>query len=205
MPPRWTRMPGRRRTTVRVVRVDLQRRVVNGRQPRGHRRSRRDRVVLILIELPQAGQRAEGHVELAAGPVAHLAGDGQHLDRLGAHRHRRLARGRVQARDVAALLPDAQQRVETIELGKDGFEGRDRGGLVGRVGGELRATTPSRAAPATPGPAARRHRRDRGEADPRRPMPRAATMAMTQDGDPASHGPARSRGSATGGRRRRAP
>ena len=59
--------------------VDLDLPVVDERQPRADGVGIRDRVVLIVVELPDVGQRAERDVELAAGPLADLARRAQHL------------------------------------------------------------------------------------------------------------------------------
>ena len=68
-----------------------------------------------MIELPEVGQRGEGDVELALGqsPIcARRSGPRS----LGADGDRVLARRGVQPLDVAAVAPDAHQRLEPVEL-----------------------------------------------------------------------------------------
>ena len=69
--------------------VDLDRAVVDERQAaRGWPPASGNCVVLILVELPDVGQRAERDVEVAVGPLADLPRDVQHLAHLRRDRHR---------------------------------------------------------------------------------------------------------------------
>ena len=98
-------------------------------------------IVLIVVELPQARERAKRHVELPARPIAYLTGRMQRLADVRAHRHRLLARSRVQPLDVAALPPDAHQTVQSLEVAERRLECGQGGGLVGcpRRDAEFRA------------------------------------------------------------------
>src|SRR5262245_33310402 len=96
--------------------------VVDERELRLDVGSRRDATVEILIELPKPRERTERDVELAARPFADLPRGAQHLARLAADDHRLLAGGGVETNDVAALAPDAHQRIEPIELREHSFE-----------------------------------------------------------------------------------
>src|SRR5215218_5200035 len=95
---------------------------IDERQPLLDRRAIRNRVVLIVIEFPDVGERTEGDVELAAGPDAGLACRVEHLDGFAADRHRSDPRLPVEPDDVAAVFPHAQQRVEAIEFAKSMLE-----------------------------------------------------------------------------------
>src|ERR1700730_5199143 len=78
--------------------VDHQVTIVDQRETREDVRRLGHRVVLFLIvELPQAGQGAERDVEPAAGPLAHLMGNAEHLTRLRTDAYRMLAGGRLPA------------------------------------------------------------------------------------------------------------
>ena len=111
--------------------IELDLAVVDERQPLTDRVRRGNRVVLIVVEFPEVRQRGEGDVELALGQIADLARGGQDLDRLGADGDRMLPRCGVQTLDVAAVAPDAQQRLEPIELREDVVERGEGGRLVG--------------------------------------------------------------------------
>ena len=110
--------------------VDLDLPVVDERQPRTNRLGGRDRVVLIVIELPDVGQRAERDVERAVGPLADLPGHAQHVAHVGGDRHRVVAGRGVDAQDVAARTPRAHLRFEPLELREHRIERRPRGRFV---------------------------------------------------------------------------
>src|SRR4030095_2060362 len=75
-------------------------------------------VVPIVAKSPKARQHAEGHVELAAGPLADLRGGSQNAPDFGSSGHGMIAGGSVDLLDVASRLPDADHRFEPIELGE---------------------------------------------------------------------------------------
>ena len=87
MPPRWTRMPLRFRNAV-PARSSISIAIVDERQPRANRGADPESSCPVVVELPEVGQRAEGDVELAAGPLADLPRRAQHLAHVGADRHR---------------------------------------------------------------------------------------------------------------------
>ena len=89
-------------------------------------------VPVLVVELPQAGERAEGDVELAAGPFADLVCQAQDLAHVGADRNGAIAGGLVHSQHVAAGTPHAHERVETIELAEHRLEGRNRRRFVRR-------------------------------------------------------------------------
>ncbi len=114
-----------------LVHVDVA--IVDERQTRQHLAAIGDGVVLVLVvELPQSRQRAKGDVESSACPLADLTRHAEHFANLGADRDRMLARRRVQPRDIAAVAPDAHQRIEPIEFREDRLECRRRSGFVRR-------------------------------------------------------------------------
>ena len=105
--------------------------VVDQRKAGSDRARRGDRVVLVLIELPDIRQRAERDIELPFGPLAHLSRGDERLDCLGAHLNGSVAGRGVQAHDVAVLFPDAHEAVQTVELGEDSIVGAVCRVLVG--------------------------------------------------------------------------
>ena len=113
------------------VLVDLELPVVDERQPSMNGVPVRDRVVLVVVELPHVGERAEGHVELAAGPLADLARRAQHVAHVRTDGNRAFAGRGVHPQDVAPVAPDAHQRVQPVELLERRVERRSRGRFVG--------------------------------------------------------------------------
>ena len=111
--------------------IDLNRAIVDERQSPPHVAHIGDDIVLVVIELPEAGERAERDVEFSAGPLAHLPRRLQHLAHLRANRHRPHARVAIDARDVAVGDPRAHQLFQPRELGEDLVERGCRGGRVG--------------------------------------------------------------------------
>jgi hypothetical protein len=91
----------------------------------------RDGVVLVVVELPDVGERAERHVELAAGPLADLAGRAQRFAHVGAGRHRVLPAAALIRSTSLPEAPHAHQRVEPVELREHRVERRPRRGFVG--------------------------------------------------------------------------
>ncbi len=73
---------------------------------------------MILIEFPDAVHGLEGDVEDALGALAHPEALLDHRERLGADHHRGLARGGVDARDLAVVAPRRHQRFEPADLGE---------------------------------------------------------------------------------------
>ena len=103
--------------------VDVHAAVVHQRQPRGDLGRGRHPAVLVVVELPHLGERAERDVERAVGPVADLPG--RLAARAGCPRapaSAACAGGGVQPLDVAAVAPDAEQALEPLELGEDAGE-----------------------------------------------------------------------------------
>ncbi len=104
MPPRFTRMPFRFRNAVPAAIVDFDVAIVDQRQTFRDLAAVGDAIVLVLVvELPQAGQRGERDVEPAAGRLADLACHAQHLARVGADGNGMVAGCCVEADDIAAL------------------------------------------------------------------------------------------------------
>ena len=99
--------------------VDLDGRVVDEWDARLNLLARRHRVVLIVVEFPHIGEGAKGHIKLAAGPFTDLTRGAQNLEHVRADRHRVKPGGGVDAQHIAAFLPDAQQLIQSIELGED--------------------------------------------------------------------------------------
>jgi len=69
--------------------------------------------------------------------LAHLSSNAQDLERFRADLHRRVSCLRVHAQHVAAVLPDAEQPVQAVELVEGLLEGSQRAWLVIRPGGEV--------------------------------------------------------------------
>ena len=121
--------------------VDLDGAIVHQLEPALDGRLVWNRVVLVLVELPDVGQRSERDVEGAVGPFADLARDVEYLAYLGCNRHRLLSGGRVDAHDVAAGAPVAHLGFETFELGEHRIERGASRCFVGRRGGQVQLRT----------------------------------------------------------------
>ena len=161
-------MPARSMNAVPGPGVDAHAAVVHQRQARGDLRGGRHAAVLVVVELPDVGERAEGDVERAVGPLADLPGRLEHAPGVLVHRHRGLAGRGVQPLDVAAVAPDAEQRLEPLELGEHAGETR-RGPRLRRWSRPSGAATSPWPAAARPPAAARRRRRGRTAAATARP------------------------------------
>ena len=114
--------------------IDLNQAIVHKGEPGLDGASIGHRVVLVVIELPEVGERAERNVELAARPFTRLRRRLQCREGIAAHLNR-LAAGRlVKATDIASGSPDAQQRVEPLELLKHLLERRHGERVLGGPG-----------------------------------------------------------------------
>src|SRR6187397_1112769 len=83
-----------------------------------------DRTVLILIiELPETGQDAERHVELAVRPFAYLPCSLQHIAEVGSNGGGMLPSSSIQLLNFTVFAPVAQQSFQPVKLVFDGVEG----------------------------------------------------------------------------------
>jgi hypothetical protein len=83
-------------------------------------------VVLVVVELPQVRERAEGDVEGAVGPLADLPRDPQDLADIRADGNRMVTRSPVQPFEIAAGPPHAHQCFEPFEFREHLAEARAR-------------------------------------------------------------------------------
>src|SRR5262245_34167556 len=97
----------------------------------------RDLAILIVIEFPQTRERAERHIELAAGPLTDLTGHSKHFQHLRTDVDGGTPRVGIDAQHVAAVLPDAEQAIEAIEFVECLLEGTKRTLLVVGPGSEM--------------------------------------------------------------------
>ena len=105
--------------------IDLQIAIVNKRQAPAHHLPVGNRVVLVLIvEFPEARQHPERDIEFPAGPVADLARGFQNIPDFAADLNGVVARGGIQAVDVAPFAPRGHQVIEPLHFRKNSFEGR---------------------------------------------------------------------------------
>ena len=134
-------MPFRAMNTVSDRVIDVNAAVVDERQAGAHLTHVGKDAVLVVVELPEAGQRSERDIEFSAGRLARVARRPQHFPNLEAGLHGCQARGPVHALDLAFRYPGRHESFQPPELRKNVFECLTDAGRVGAPGGQPKGRT----------------------------------------------------------------